>query len=94
MQRRTPADWQQLIDDHKQSGLSAVAFCKERNINPKYFSLRKCAAEQSPLPAFAVAQVTPRPPSSINLTWQGAEIKLPASVSPQWVAQLCRELSA
>lgn len=94
MQRRTRADWQQLINDHKQSGLTAVAFCKERNIDSKYFSSRKCAAEQSPPTTFAVAQVEPRPPSSICLTWQGNEIKLPASVSPQWLAQLCRELSA
>ena len=94
MQRKTSADWQQLINDHKQSGLSAVAFCKERNINPKYFSSRKCAAEQSPLPAFSMAQVAPRQSSAISLTWQGAEINFPTSVSPQWVAQLCRELSA
>ena len=41
MNRRTKSDWQALFTEHDQSGLTAVAFCQERNLNPKYFSLRR-----------------------------------------------------
>jgi len=39
--RRSKADWRKLIEDQQSSGLSAAQFCRERSINPKYFSTRK-----------------------------------------------------
>jgi hypothetical protein len=41
MKRRTQAEWLSLFESHKNSGLSAAAFCKEQNVCPRYFSLRK-----------------------------------------------------
>ncbi len=39
--RRTAAQWQELIKTFETSGLRAVEFCQEHNINPKYFSKKK-----------------------------------------------------
>lgn len=39
MTRRIQAEWLALFEAHAQSGLTATAFCKEHQINPKYFSL-------------------------------------------------------
>jgi len=41
VKRRTKAQWQALIEEHAQSGLTAVEFCRQHGINDKYFSLRK-----------------------------------------------------
>ncbi|WP_420798153.1 IS66 family insertion sequence element accessory protein TnpA, partial [Marinagarivorans algicola] len=41
MKRRTEAEWQALIKEQAQSGLTATEFCKQRGISGKYFSLRK-----------------------------------------------------
>ena len=41
MSRRTKAQWQDLIAQQSSSGLSAAEFCRNLNLNTKYFSLRK-----------------------------------------------------
>ncbi|MFD2632105.1 IS66 family insertion sequence element accessory protein TnpA [Idiomarina piscisalsi] len=38
---RSKAQWQALIDEFEQSGLSRKAFCEARGINPDYFSQRR-----------------------------------------------------
>lgn len=41
MSRRTQAQWRDLISQQQSSGVSAAQFCRERSINPNYFSARK-----------------------------------------------------
>ena len=41
MARRSKEQWRELIADQQSSGLSAVAYCRQHGINPKYFSTRK-----------------------------------------------------
>ena len=41
MTRRSQEDWRQLVAEQQSSGLTAANFCRARNINEKYFSLRK-----------------------------------------------------
>jgi len=41
MSRRTQKEWRDLIAQQQSSGVSAAQFCRERSINPKYFSTRK-----------------------------------------------------
>ena len=41
MSYRKPEQWLKVIKEQRTSGLSAVAFCKNNNINPKYFSHQK-----------------------------------------------------
>ena len=41
MIRRSKEEWRALIQAQKTSGLNQMQFCKEHELNPKYFSLRK-----------------------------------------------------
>ena len=45
MSRRTQAQWRDLISQQQSSGVSAAQFCRERSINPNYFSARKKQCE-------------------------------------------------
>ena len=46
MKRRTQAEWHALIQQQKDSGLTAAEFCRQRSVNAKYFSLRKQKLKQ------------------------------------------------
>jgi hypothetical protein len=39
--RRSKEDWQELILRQAESGLSAQQFCRNHDVCPKYFSIRK-----------------------------------------------------
>lgn len=93
MTRRTREQWQQLIAEQQASGLSASAFCRERQINPKYFSLRKQQLKPAAKPAFIQAKMNATPLACPSLHYNDAELTL-NNASPTWVAQLLRELSA
>jgi len=41
MKRRSKEQWQAIIAKQQQSGLSAAQFCRNENIEQKYFSTRK-----------------------------------------------------
>ena len=69
MSRRTPAEWRELIAQQQTSGVSAAQFCRERSINPKYFSARKKQLRNS---ANSFVQVAP--PVLPSAT--GASVKL------------------
>ena len=93
MTRRSQEDWRQLVAEQQASELNATDFCRERKINPKYFSLRKQRLKQSKAPAFIQAKVTTASSSQSSLHYQGLELTL-NDCSPAWVAQLLRELCA
>jgi len=40
--RRSKQQWLDIINDQQQSGLSAAQYCRNNNIDQKYFSTRKC----------------------------------------------------
>ena len=46
MTRRTQADWHELIEQQRESGLTAAEFCRRNSVNAKYFSLRKQKLKQ------------------------------------------------
>ena len=57
--RRTPSQWQSLVDQQKQSGLSVPKFCSEHSISPASFykwrqRLETCerGPESKPEPSF------------------------------------------
>ena len=95
---RTREQWRQLIAEFEQSNLSQKDFCEPRGINPAYFSQRrlelKREAEDTDTGfALAVPQsVTSQ--QTLQLRIGQTELVLPLSVSPRWVAQLVKELSA
>ena len=41
MIRRGKEQWLALFEDHRRSGQSAAAFCKDNSLCAKYFSLRQ-----------------------------------------------------
>ena len=45
--KRTREAWLALFAAHAQSGLSAAAFCREQQLCPRYFSLRRRALQWS-----------------------------------------------
>lgn len=92
MKRKTPADWQQIIEEQMASGKTATEFCYERGLNPKYFSLRKTRL-QNEQSAFVKTVVKPRSPAGITLQKSDVTITLPANTSPHWLAQLLHELA-
>jgi len=102
MARRTPTEWNALFEAHGQSNLSISEFAKQHGITPKYFSLKRqkwLSAKQDPNPFIMVNQQDTRPshPSlkeRIHLTGNYGELVLPSNVSPQWLGQLLREVSA
>jgi len=95
MAYRSRDDWRQLIEEQQASGIIAAVFCRERNINAKYFSLRKQQLFNPPkkAPAFIKASVKRMISSEPGLEFKGIYLSLGNS-SPVWVAQLLRELGA
>lgn len=99
MIRRTKAQWQALIDTHKQSGKTAAAFCREHQVNPKYFSLRRRQLADGD--AHGSSRFIPVSMTKVSVGERinlrdpsGAIVELPASISPQWLAQLLHALRA
>ncbi|MCL5049386.1 IS66 family insertion sequence element accessory protein TnpA [Aliidiomarina haloalkalitolerans] len=95
---RTREQWLELIAEFEQSGLSQKDFCDQRGLSPAYFGQRRLRlqreAEDNGV-GFALA--VPKSPTSqqtVQLRIGQTELVLPLSVSPRWVAQLVKELSA
>ena len=94
MKRRTPEQWQALFNEHKTSGLTTAQFCRQNNLNAKYFSLRKQQLQTNP--SIFVKALTPSSNSSfepIRTHYQGIELCLPASVSTQYLADVMKALA-
>jgi hypothetical protein len=100
MNRRTKSDWQALFTEHKQSGLTAVAFCLEKNLNPKYFCLRRkqlqAKNEEKATSAFTpmtlpISNSTSMIELQINDT---VKLRLPQTISPAWLVDFIHQLRA
>jgi len=95
MSRRTKEDWQKLIAEQANSGLSATVFCRNKGINTTYFSLRKSQLSKTSLSAFVPVRLsTPSAPEVIRIDYQGTSVVLPISFSPVWIAECVKQLSA
>jgi hypothetical protein len=94
MARRNNQDWQSLVTEQSASGLSAAAFCRGKNLNAKYFSLRKTQLSKQAAPVFVPVQLSaPTPSETIRIDWQDTSVFLPVSLSPGWVADFVKQLS-
>ena len=104
MMRRTQAEWRALFQAQTESGLTAAAFCREQGVCPKYFSVRRrqLMGESVPRSKRSVESafmpvVLPGTVAMGTLEVRvGAEVQLrvPASVSAQWLAELLQRLRA
>ena len=100
MARRTPQQWQKLIDQQAASGQTATAFCAARGINNKYFSLQKnklVAENRKPAKKidskFIAVSTHPLSSPIISLHIGAVQLRVPADSTPQWLAALIRELN-
>jgi hypothetical protein len=94
MARLTQAQWRTLIDEQSASGQTAMAFCAERGIDNKYFSTRKKQLmTQSTESRFVAIKTKPLDNQSIQLHVGAAQLRIPANVSPQWLADIIKALA-
>ena len=100
MQRRTQQEWLLLFRQHEQSGLTAAEFCREHQLNAKYFSKRKWdlnwkAKSSESTKAFVQVSRTEvsRSPASIQLTLGQTQLQFPLTIDPNWVAMLIKALA-
>ncbi len=94
--RRTQSQWQALIEEQLKSGQSATTFCKARDINPKYFSLRKSRLQSTTSnqskPVNFVRIPSPPPLNGFQLTYGTVSLIIPASYPAGALAELLRAL--
>ncbi len=97
MTRRTQEQWQALVEAQKHSGLTQTEFCEDRDISPKYFSLRKSQLKTTgkmvtiKVPTFVAAQIQSKM-GCIEVVHQRTHLKLPTNVSADWLAQFVQQL--
>jgi len=59
MSKRRRHNWPQLFVEYEQSNLSQVEFCKQHNLNPKYFSLKLSKRKTTEGSAFSQVTIQP-----------------------------------
>ena len=93
MSYRNLEQWQEIIREQQTSGLSAVAFCKNNNINPKYFSHQKnkLHPEKAAFIKAATAEINLN--ESISIIHGNTTLKLPASTPTQWITECIKALN-
>ena len=95
MTRRRKHNWPQLFADFDQSGQNQAEFCKQRGINPNYFSLKLSKHKAASPPAFARVAVDPPAEQTQCLVIEigNCKIHCPATMSTQMFAALVRALA-
>lgn len=102
MKRRSKSEWQELILRQAESGLSAQQFCRDNDVCPKYFSIRKkqLGLRQSAfVPVLHSKRANPEIAApaliSTSLVLRHGECCLHFEAIPDstWLAQLVRELA-
>ncbi len=98
MKRRSKSEWQSLFSEQETSGLSSVAFCRERGLNPQYFCKRRrqlhenrhLKSASSFVPVAISAQM--EHPMLVLQQGEAFTLKIPMSVSSVWLAELIQQL--
>lgn len=98
MQRKTKQQWLTLIEQFESSGLSQTDFCKNHDLNPKYFSLKRSKllaptdASNSPF-IRAKLQADKGPSPEFTLSYGRVKLQCNASISTDSLAQLIHALA-
>jgi hypothetical protein len=98
--RRTAADWREVLSAYEASGLSGVAFCQANGIGQKsFYRARGQYGSAERLSSTRFVQVAAKEASSvvspaIELVVPCGTIRMGSGVSPMWVADLVKSLSA
>ena len=99
--RRSNAEWQDIIERQEQSGLTGVAFCLQEGIYAKTFYRQRKMLRRKGLVSetnqFIQVQPKPVPTMPIQpvlvLHYQESRLQMPAGAEPLWLAQLMKALS-
>jgi hypothetical protein len=104
MKKRNEEQWRALFAQQDASGVSAAVFCKQNELCPKYFSLRrkqlaKMAGKEET--GFVRVKVKPNIPheasgvkaASLTIRHHVGQLEFGTLPPPQWLAQLLRELA-
>ena len=88
---------QTIIQQQEASGLSVVDFCKQHQLNSKYFYARRRSGllkKKSNLPVpFIKVSKAPTDNTAMALQVGDIRLSLPANTEPEWLAQLLKALS-
>jgi len=98
--RRSDAEWKDIIERQKQSGLTGVAFCLQEGIYAKTFYRQRKMLRRKGLLAETkqFIQIQPKPVQTlpirpgIVLQYRDSRLQIPARTEPLWLAQLMKAL--
>ena len=99
MKKRSKSQWQQLVSEHANSGMSTASFAAKHSMSATYFSTKRQQLLRAGfVPATsAFVQLQRSAPvlaaSGIRLRHGGCEIVLDATTDPVWLAGLVRALA-
>ncbi len=88
-------DWPKLIKSFEESGLTQTEFCKQQNINPKYFSLKRSKLLKSSLGSFDKVELEKPSTSTVCLSLQVGRCKIqcPDNMPLESFTALVRQLA-
>ena len=101
-QRREVQDWLNLFEQQKQSGLTAVAFCRQQQINVQtYYTRRRDIRLQRRSNKFVqvkrevtkVESYTEAMGGELLLQLGNAQLTVPININPHWIATVMKALS-
>ncbi|WP_317928422.1 IS66 family insertion sequence element accessory protein TnpA [Halioxenophilus sp. WMMB6] len=97
MARQSRQQWQSLIAEFEVSGQTQTEFCKQRNLNPKYFSLKRSkliVKDVTDVPAFTEVKLEQPRVSyfAIELEFGKVTIKISNSTPVAYLADVIRAL--
>lgn len=90
--RLSKQQWQDLLAEQEQSGLSVAAFCRDKNLIAKNFynqrsiKLRKASSDKPFVRAHRAQPVYVI--SDISISYGRVQLQLSAGTSPKWLADL------
>lgn len=89
-------NWPVLLEEFENSGLTQTQFCKDKNINPRYFSVRRSKHLAAKRPGFAkvaLATASSNPTTGITIEVGRCKIQCPPSLSVHALAALIHSLA-
>jgi hypothetical protein len=101
LQRRDIQDWLNLFEQQKQSGLTAVEFCRQQQINVQtYYTRRRDIRLQRTSSKFIqvkrevtkVESYTEEIAGELLLKLGNAQLSVPTTINPHWVAAVMKAL--
>ncbi|WP_334061004.1 IS66 family insertion sequence element accessory protein TnpA [Alteromonas sp. S005] len=101
-QRREVQDWLNLFEQQKQSGLTAVEFCRQQQINVQtYYTRRRDIRLQRTSSKFVqvkrevtkVESYTEEMGDDLLLKLGNAQLSVPSNISTHWVAAVMKALA-